>query len=163
MAIPDGPGPETRIPGVGDLVRVCALLNEAGARYMVIGGMAMIYHGYTRTTEDIDLLVDPSPENIQKVKAALQELPDGAAREVRDQDVLDYTVVRVADEFVVDLMGTACGVGYDQASCHIEHAQIQGVSVPFMDGETLLMTKQGWRPKDQQDALFLQEKLRRKR
>ncbi|MBI3297015.1 MAG: hypothetical protein HYZ75_02545 [Elusimicrobia bacterium] len=64
---------------------------------------------------DIDLLIDPSPENVRKVKAALSVLPDHAASEVADDDVLKHTVVRVADEIVVDLMAKACGIDIDAA------------------------------------------------
>lgn len=69
---------------------------------MLIGGFAVIAHGGARTTRDIDLLVDDSPENIARVRSGLRILADHAAEEVGDQDVRRYTVVRVADEVVVD-------------------------------------------------------------
>ena len=56
-----------RAPEVDDLVRICRSLNEAGARYVLIGGFAVIAHGGARTTGDIDFLVDDSPENIMRV------------------------------------------------------------------------------------------------
>jgi len=46
-----------------DLLLLCRQLNHGGAKYIVIGGMAIIRLGFTRATEDIDLLVDSSPEN----------------------------------------------------------------------------------------------------
>jgi hypothetical protein len=66
---------------------LCRDLNEAGARYVVIGGMAIVQAGFTRTTEDIDLIVDTSPENIARLRAALMRLPDGAIREMADADL----------------------------------------------------------------------------
>lgn len=66
-----------------DLIELCRYLNNAGARYVVIGGFAMIYHGYTRGTNDIDLLIDTSANNIGKIKIALLNLPDQAIREVK--------------------------------------------------------------------------------
>ena len=51
-------GPYAREPQVEDLVRICRALNDAGARYLLIGGFAVIAHGGARTTKDIDLLVD---------------------------------------------------------------------------------------------------------
>ena len=65
-------GPYAREPQIEDLVRICRALNEAGARYILIGGFAVIAHGGARTTKDIDLLVDASPENVARVKRALQ-------------------------------------------------------------------------------------------
>lgn len=66
----EGDVPRSRPPRIEDLVRLCRRLNEAGALYVVIGGFAMILHGYTRGTMDVDLLVDPAPDNIRRVKAA---------------------------------------------------------------------------------------------
>ncbi|HKK19441.1 MAG TPA: nucleotidyl transferase AbiEii/AbiGii toxin family protein [Opitutales bacterium] len=110
---------EPRDPESGDLLRICASLNKAGARYIVIGGMAMVLHGFNRGTEDIDLLVDRTVENIARLREALSILPDNAVQEVRDTDVEEYGVVRVADEVVVDLMGSACGIGFEEAEIEI--------------------------------------------
>ena len=35
-----------------------ALLHDVGARFKLVGGVAVVHHGYLRTTEDIDVLVD---------------------------------------------------------------------------------------------------------
>jgi hypothetical protein len=53
------------------LLRVCSLLNAEGARYLVAGGQAVILHGVVRTTQDVDILIDPTEENCRKVLAAL--------------------------------------------------------------------------------------------
>ena len=95
-------GPYAREPQVEDLARICRALNDAGARDILIGGFAVIAHGGARTTKDIDLLVDASPENIACVKQALRILEDHAVDEVAAIDVARYAVVRVADEIVVD-------------------------------------------------------------
>jgi hypothetical protein len=50
--------PEVRPPTLDDLRRICSSLEEQGARYVLIGGFAVILHGGERTTKDIDLLVD---------------------------------------------------------------------------------------------------------
>jgi hypothetical protein len=68
-------------------VALCRNLNDAGARYVVIGGMAVIQAGFTRTTEDIDLIVDTTPANIACLRAAPMRLPDGAIREMADSDL----------------------------------------------------------------------------
>ena len=99
--------PYAREPQIEDLARICRALNETGARYVLIGGFAVIAHGGVRTTKDIDLLIDASPANVALVKLALRVLEDHAADEVADDDILRYSVVRVADEVVVDLMARA--------------------------------------------------------
>ena len=42
------------------LLRVCRLLNEAGARYLICRAQACILHGLVPTTEDVDILVEPT-------------------------------------------------------------------------------------------------------
>ena len=54
-----------RAPEPEDLVRICRALNETGARYVLIGGFAVIAHGAGRFTNDIDLLIDDDPDNGQ--------------------------------------------------------------------------------------------------
>jgi hypothetical protein len=41
---------ESRPPTLEDLLKICRSLNNAGARYLVIGGFAIIQHGFTRAT-----------------------------------------------------------------------------------------------------------------
>ena len=150
---------EPRDPESGDLLRICASLNRVGARYVVIGDMAMVLHGFNRGTEDIDLLVDRTIENIARLREALSILPDNAVREVRDTDVEEYGVVRVADEVVVDLMGSACGIRFEEAESEIDWRDIEGVRIPFASPSLLLKTKQTVREKDEIDRLYLKRLL----
>src|SRR5262245_1951684 len=106
---------ESRPPTVADLLLLGRALNAEGARYLVVGGFAVNQHGFHRATMDIDLLMDGSLENQARVKKALEVLPDRAVRELGDDDLRSYLVVRVADEVVVDLMLSACGVTYEEA------------------------------------------------
>lgn len=152
----DGAGLESRPPLLEDLLTICRALNERGARYVVVGGMAVIHAGFVRATEDIDLLVDDSPENFERIQDALSVLPDKAVREVRPTDLNRYVVVRVADEVVVDLMKSACGVDYAEAIEGVEPAVIQGVEVPFASPALLLKLKRTVREKDALDRQFLE-------
>jgi hypothetical protein len=64
-------GQHVRAPTLEDLARICEALNRSGARYVLIGGFAVITHGGGRTTKDIDFLIDPAPDNVARVKDAL--------------------------------------------------------------------------------------------
>ncbi len=160
MDTEDAHPPDSRPPTLEDLLSLCRGLNEAGARYLIVGGFAVIQHGFTRATEDIDLLVESSSENQSRVKKGLEVLPDKAVRELGDDDLRNYLVVRVVDEVVVDLMLAACGIGYDEASREIETVNIQGVLIPFATPKLLLRMKQTHREKDQLDRMFLERKIR---
>ncbi len=54
----------SRAPELEDLLGLCKALNAEDVRYVLIGGFAVILHGFVRATKDVDLLVDASPENI---------------------------------------------------------------------------------------------------
>ena len=155
----EGTVPSPRTPEEDDLIKICAALNSQGSKYIVIGGMAMNQHGMLRATEDIDLLVESSRENQEKVRKALEVLPDKAVREMAESDLDSFTVVRVADEVVVDLMLAACGITYDEAVSEIEMREVRGVSIPFPSARLLLRMKQTYRDKDIADRIFLQHKL----
>ena len=158
----EGTLPPPRTPEEDDLARICAALNAEGALYVIVGGMAMNQHGMLRATADIDLLLEGSRENQTRVLKALEILPDKAVREVRESDLDDYVVVRVADEVVVDLMLSAFGVTYSEAKADIETRQLQGVTIPVASVSVLLRTKQTYRERDIADRLFLQRKLQQK-
>src|SRR5213593_1677978 len=160
VASNDHPTPDARPPTLEDLLDLCRRLNEAGAKYIVIGGMAIIQHGFVRATEDIDLLVDASAENFEKIKSAMLGLPDGAIREIGPDDLNQYVVGRVGDEFVLDLMKAACGGGYAEASEEISLVSLEGVTINFATPTLLWRLKQTSREKDKVDRLFLAELLK---
>lgn len=53
------------------LEQIFGALQGAEVRYLVVGGMAVIAHGYVRTTKDIDLVIALEPENLKRALAAL--------------------------------------------------------------------------------------------
>jgi hypothetical protein len=149
-------GAYAREPQLEDLARLGRSLNAHHVRYVLIGGFAVIAHGGARTTKDVDLLIDPGPENIARVRKALQVLEDQAVNEVADGDVARYSVVRVADEIVVDLMAKACGVDYAEASRDAVTLLFADVPIKVASPRTLLRTKNTVRPSDAADRQFLQ-------
>ena len=150
---------ECREPTLEDLVALCRALNAAEARYVVVGGFAIRAAGYSRTTMDIDLLIEVGIASEEKVIRGLLSLPDRAAREVKPGDVEEFGVVRVADEILVDLMKSGCGVDYAEAIKDAVVREINGVRIPFASPQTLWRMKQTPREKDIPDRLFLRQLL----
>jgi len=147
---------ESRAPKRTDLSLICGELNRLGAKYIVVGGFAVIEAGFPRLTGDIDLLIDTNAKNERLVFSALRILPDKAVDQLESGDVSRFTVVRVADEVVVDLMATACGVDYAKAMMDVNYREVEGVRIPFASPRTLLRMKQTVREKDIADRIFLQ-------
>ncbi|MBL9218449.1 MAG: hypothetical protein JNG82_08175 [Opitutaceae bacterium] len=151
---PDG---LTRPPDEHDLVALARELNRLGARYVVIGGVAMNRLGFIRATEDLDLLIARDRENQALVRRALEILPDKAVRELGpEEDLSTWVVVRVNDVITVDLMTEASGIGYAEAETGIEWVELTGVKVPFASAELMLRFKQSLREKDVMDRQFLE-------
>ena len=149
-------GSYARAPEPADVIRICRALNEASARYVLIGGFAVIAHGAGRFTKDIDLLIDDAPDNVGRVRRALSILADNAAADVGDDDVRLYGVVRIVDEVVIDLMGRACGLTYADVAADAESHDLDGVAVPIASPGTLIRTKQTRRSQDAVDCAFLE-------
>jgi len=139
-------------------VALCLELNRLDARYLVVGGLAIMQAGYPRTTGDVDLLVASDLENEARVFKALESLPDQAVKQLDPGDVAKYLVVRVADEILVDLMASASGIDYAEASKSVVIREVGGVPIPFASPELLWrMKRHTHREKDAPDLLFLRK------
>ena len=76
-----------------------------------------------------------------RVKQALRILEDRAVDQGDETDVARYTVVRVADDIVVDLMGRACGIDYARAAQDAISLTFVDVVIPLAGAATLILTK----------------------
>jgi predicted nucleotidyltransferase len=145
------------------LIRVCQLLNESGARYLVIGGQACILHGLVRTTEDVDILIEATEENCTAVIAGLSRMEDGAASELTARDLLENFVVKIADEVEVDVSTHAWKVTYPEALPGALNVEINGVSIPFIGLDGLIASKETSREQgalDRQRLMALKSRQR---
>ena len=149
---------ECRPPVEADVVALCRELNRLGARYVIVGGFAIIAAGLPRLTADVDLIVAADAENEAKVFAALSTLPDNAVRELQPGELQQYNVIRVADEILVDLMRSAGGIDYDEAAKDVVMHEVGGVPIPFASPRLLWRMKAvTHREKDAGDLLFLRQ------
>jgi predicted nucleotidyltransferase len=142
-----------------DLKALIRSLNERSADYLLIGGYALVAHGYQRTTTDIDLLVPADIDAGRRLKQALMVLPDRAADEIDPAWFTQGDNIRVADAFVVDVMFSACGQTYESLKSHVETLDLDGVPVKTVNLEGLLLTKQTAREKDIADRAVLERAL----
>lgn len=145
------------------LVKVCALLNRHGAKYLVVGAQAAILHGHIRTTEDVDILIPEDVENHSRVIAALSELDDHAAAELIPQDLVENVVVKVADEVEVDVSTRAWKVSYSEAIATAVEIVVDGVAIPYVDLPILIESKLTYREQDRLDVAQLRALLERRK
>lgn len=129
------------MPEFNPLLRVCQLLNDAGAQHFVIGGYACILHGLIRTTKDVDTLLEESELNLQRVIDGLARMEDGAATELTPRDILENVVVKIADEVEVDVSRQAWTVPYREAVAGAQAIEVDGVHIPFIGLADLIASK----------------------
>jgi len=151
-------------PATWDDVKLIArLFSQANVEYALIGGYAVAAHGYQRFSEDIDILVDPSPENTRRWIEALSHLPDAASRElVGQEDIFQREgpyAIRINDEFTVDVMPAACGHPWAELGKHAISMVVDGEPIRVLSLQGLLLTKEGMRDKDRADARVLRAAL----
>jgi hypothetical protein len=91
------------------------LLNKYKVRFLLVGGLAVNYHGHSRTTGDVDLWIDESGENRKKLVAALQEREiDGCEAFLTYPLVAGFAEILLDNGIYIDLMGSLQFFTYDK-------------------------------------------------
>jgi len=67
-------GPASSLMEVSSIEKIVSTLNQAGARYLIAGGLAVNAHGYVRYTKDIDLFIALDPPNVTAALRALMTI-----------------------------------------------------------------------------------------
>jgi hypothetical protein len=135
------------------------LLN-AGAEFVVIGGWAVAVHGHGRATDDLDVLVRPTPENALRVYEALRRFgaPVEAHGVTADLFATERYGYRIGIKPVlIEVLTTVSGIDFDDAIRERVLAQVEGRSVPFIGRRALLANKRAaGRAKDLADIEALE-------
>lgn len=157
----------TTLVNAQDLLELASQFSAARVRYLIVGGLAVVAHGFTRLTMDVDLVVGFGDGNEARAITALKRLgyqsripepmdsyTDSQKRDAwtRDQDMLVFTVWKGISE--VDLFLQA---PFDFADAYADAVWKAGdesgeIRLPFVDVERLITMKQAARrPKDLED------------
>jgi hypothetical protein len=140
-------------------------LSAAGADFLVVGAFAMAGHGMSRSTGDLDIWIRPHRDNAQKVWNALARY--GAPVEMLTVDDLSrpglfFQIGVIPDR--VDILTEIDGVGFEEAWEARVYRNVDGVRVPVLSREHLLINKKAaGRPKDLFDAAWIEFKMQKER
>lgn len=138
-------------------------LNRNNVKYVIIGGYAIILHGYLRATEDLDLVLLMTEENINNFQTALKEVYDDKdIDEINFTELLNYSVIRYGtpDNFYIDVI-SRIGERFDYNNISIKELVIDDIIFKLATAESLFeMKKNTFREIDKMDVLFLKEKLK---
>lgn len=137
--------------------------EEEGVRYLVFGGVAMNLHGLPRFTEDLDVFIEPTRENVEAVKRALRRVYDDPnIEEISAEELVgDYPAVQYVPpegDFHVDIL-TRLGEAFRFEDLEADETTLDGVNVKLVSPRTLFRMKRDTdRPKDRLDADGLRAK-----
>lgn len=145
------------------LKEIIQALNVEHVDYVLFGGQAVNLHGIPRFTEDIDLFVSPTSQNVQRLRQALRRIwQDPAIDEITAEDLAgEYAVVRYGtpDGFAVDLV-SRIGEAFRFEQVESETLAVGDVHVRVATPRMLYrMKKETIRPIDRADALDLKAKF----
>ncbi|MBX3184844.1 MAG: nucleotidyltransferase [Polyangiaceae bacterium] len=137
-------------------------LHDAGARFVIVGGYAVAFHGHTRATKDLDILVQADPSNAERVYAALAAFGAPlAAFEVNVDDFSSYDgVLQIGvPPQRIDIINRADGITFDEAIAEGSTLNIDGRTIPVIGLAALIKNKRASaRPQDLVDVDALQGK-----
>lgn len=149
-----------------DLKVLIGNLDNHKVQYLLIGGFAMAFHGHVRATDDIDLWIKNTPENMANLKKALVDTGMPEARALRDTSQLvgGFTFFNLLEsDFKIDLshnLKIFKEVDFDECFKRAKISDYHGIKIPVLGAEDLLKEKQSVnRPKDAGDISFLQNLL----
>jgi hypothetical protein len=150
-----------------DLLRFWKYLYEYKVRYIMVGGFATRFHGYNRTTDDIDMWLEDTLANRQNLRAAFKGLGYGDFPSLEKmQFVPGWTNFYVGDGIVLDIMTNMKGLEeftFEQCFTEASIAEIDDVEIPFLHINQLILNKKAvYRPKDKVDVQEL-EKIKKLR
>ena len=141
------------------LLRLLARFAEEDVDDVLIGEQAVRLHGFSRATEDVDVLLRVGRDDGERVKRALNFLKSSAELEADwfEPEAGEIDNIRIADELTVDLLFSANGHSYDSLQSHAIKVDLDGVVVCILDIDGLLMTKTDYREKDLLDKRMLRQ------
>jgi aminoglycoside-2''-adenylyltransferase len=125
-----------------DLREFVELLNALNVRYMVVGAFAVAYHGYPRFTGDIDLFIERSRDNAERLVKVIEKFGFGELNLSANDFLKEDQVIQIGiSPNRIDLLTFLSGITFDEAWPTREHGEINGLKVPFISKELLKRNK----------------------
>jgi len=137
-----------------------SLLQRHDAKFVIVGAYAMAAHGRPRASQDIDILIEPSAENAERVARALDEFgyPE-LARESADAFTKTPRMASLGlPPLRIDIMNYIDGVPFERAYAGALQDRLGGIVLRFIGLPDFVATKKAsGHPKDLLDIELLKE------
>ncbi len=133
-------------------------LNASRVEYIVVGAIALAQHGFVRYTGDLDVFVQPSQDNANRVLDALRRFGFGSLKVGAADFAVEGRVVQLGyPPGRIDILTSIDGVGWDEANAEAVSGEYGGVPARFLSRDLLIKNKFATgRPQDLADAKRLE-------
>jgi len=146
-----------------NFIELIRTLENEKVEYVLIGGFAIILHGFVRATQDVDLFVNPTEENIEQLRSSLKRLyKDNSIDEITLSELQKYPVIRYGTDlgFYIDII-IAIGEKFSYNDLESETIELESCKVRIATPKTLYRLKKNThREIDQLDIKFLEAKIK---
>lgn len=145
---------------IQDFEDILHLLDTNKVRYLIIGGIAFIYHAKPRYTKDMDLWVDPAPQNVKRANKALAEF--GSPFALNFENVGEILQLGVAPDRIYSLLHVA-GARFETAWKKRIQGRYGNAKANWIDLNSLIRIKSHIdNPRHQGDIRVLREVRKRR-
>lgn len=129
------------------------LLSSAKVDYLLVGGYAVVYHGYPRTTGDIDIWIATSPENSEKMVTVLKQFGFGDQNLSPEIFLKENQIIRMGvPPLRIEILTSASGVHFESCFAKRIVETIDGVQINILSLQYLKKNKKAaGRTKDLND------------
>ncbi len=123
------------------LLDVFKSFQQHEVKYIVIGGVASVLHGVPRATFDLDILIEASTENAERMLAALMDAGFGTAALTDAQDVVAHEITVFNDRVRIDVQTWTPGLSFQDAWSRRKTVTYQGQDFFIASREDLIASK----------------------
>jgi len=141
------------------LQNVFASFQKNDVKYLVIGGIAAVLYGVPRATFDLDVLIEPSAENVERLLKAMTEAGLGTAALTSVNDVLSTEITIFTDRVRLDVQTSTPGVVFKEAWERRVTMKYKGQTLEVVSLNDLIASKRAsGRDVDLEDVRILESK-----
>ncbi|MCP5488747.1 MAG: hypothetical protein H7A43_08855 [Verrucomicrobia bacterium] len=142
-----------------DYRELLELFNSRGVEFLIVGAYALAFYGSPRTTGDIDLLVNPTPDNAERIIAALDDFGFGSLGLRKDDFLAPDQVIQLGVPPVrIDILTSLSGITWTEAYDGKEAGSYGDVPVFFIGKSEYIKNKKATgRKKDEADIEALED------
>jgi hypothetical protein len=136
---------------------VFRLFQQHEVKYVVIGGIASVLHGVPRATFDLDILIEATAENVQRLLTAMEKAGFATVTMTNSEDVLANEITVFDDRIRIDVQTRTPGVSFQDAWNRRKTITYQGQNFFILSKEDLIRSKRACgRDVDMEDICLLE-------